>query len=121
MDTGFQQWCHIQTRMLEALKSNLTFLVRDNIPQLETYQQQVASINIKVSRDAALIARLKLLLDAYGAANFVRILEHAVQCRTCATATAICVPCKLIAQHSLTNDHIASFLHMLKAHMRESA
>lgn len=119
MDVELKKWCDTQTRMIDALQSNLTLLIRDNVPQLEKYHQQVASINMNISRDAIIISQMKLLIDTYGAANFVRIVEHAIQCRTCEQKPVTCVSCKLIAKHSLTKDNLVSFLHLLKAHQKE--
>jgi len=106
-DGNVAKWCATQSDMLQSLESNIFLLIHTNVPLLERYQHYACVQNIKETERAAIISKMKLLIENIGPKNFEKLIvllkkKQYDQCKT------------VLERHNIYLNEVYDFLHILK-------
>lgn len=107
VDGNVAKWCASQSDMINALESNLFSLIHTNVPLLERHQHNACVQNIKETERAAIITKMKLLIENIGPKNFEKLVvllkkKQYDQCKA------------VLERHNIYLNEIYDFLHILK-------
>lgn len=78
-----QQWCNVQIDKMYSIEENTKSLLNNQVPRIQIYQQQIASLTSKELQKAILINKANLVVESHGPNHTAHLLEHALHVRSC--------------------------------------
>ena len=110
-------WRQRQSTILKTIDTNVQSLASEQLPKVQQYMQQVASLTATETNKSILIGKFMTLLEHHGPIRLARIMEHAIKTQRQACAAHSCIACSLLAKSDVTPSEIAEFIHILNEHV----
>jgi hypothetical protein len=78
-----QHWCNLQIDKINSIEENTKSLLNNQVPRIQMYQQQIASMTSKELQKAVLINKANLLVESHGPQHTAHLIEHSLHVRSC--------------------------------------